>query len=294
MRFQWLLSATKRFSQFVVECVRIVVFVSLLCSYVWYRQVLLSITTWKGSSLDKSMLDITLNKRFTFLPRDPTSSNVTWMIAWKTSLVVSANCLKLKISCYLGTQCEVCVSLMATTSGNVTMCESRAVHFTKRRHRLWFILVHICYSCQHSTRYRLPEQRLTAIRCWERARPTSRGASPDQRKCQKRPSGDQCDCEQRTERKTRTSQQLSRGGLLWLLPETSRCVRFRKFRLLVLRSESDSGKRTNLDTVAACNNRVHTLCSLYYCLFAPHIFVGVIFHAHPVSGESHIQCNANR
>ena len=32
--------------------------------------------------------------------------------------------------------------------------------------------------------------------------------------------------------------------------------------------------------------------SLYYCLFAPHIY-GVILRAHPVRGESHIQRNAN-
>jgi len=32
--------------------------------------------------------------------------------------------------------------------------------------------------------------------------------------------------------------------------------------------------------------------SLYYCLFTPHI-CGVVLHAHPVHGESHIQHNAN-
>ena len=32
---------------------------------------------------------------------------------------------------------------------------------------------------------------------------------------------------------------------------------------------------------------------LYYCLFAPHVYMGVILRAHPVRGESHIQCNAS-
>jgi len=32
-------------------------------------------------------------------------------------------------------------------------------------------------------------------------------------------------------------------------------------------------------------------CSLYYCLFAPRIYI-VVLRAHPVRGESHIQRNA--
>jgi len=45
--------------------------------------------------------------------------------------------------------------------------------------------------------------------------------------------------------------------------------------------------------VAASNNRVHAPRSLYYCLFVPRIYI-VALCAHPVRGESHIQCNANR
>jgi len=36
--------------------------------------------------------------------------------------------------------------------------------------------------------------------------------------------------------------------------------------------------------------RASTPRSLFYCLFAPHI-CGVVLHAHPVGGESHIQRN---
>jgi len=43
--------------------------------------------------------------------------------------------------------------------------------------------------------------------------------------------------------------------------------------------------------VAASNNRVHTTRSLYYCLFAPHIF-GVDLRAHSVRGEPRIQRHA--
>jgi len=49
---------------------------------------------------------------------------------------------------------------------------------------------------------------------------------------------------------------------------------------------------TKLRTVAASNNRVHPTKSLYYCLFAPHIFI-VVRRAHPVRGESHFQRNAS-
>jgi len=41
---------------------------------------------------------------------------------------------------------------------------------------------------------------------------------------------------------------------------------------LLLRSESPSGKRAKLRTVAASNNRNHTQRSLYYCLFALRIY----------------------
>jgi len=44
--------------------------------------------------------------------------------------------------------------------------------------------------------------------------------------------------------------------------------------------------------VAASNNKVHPTRSLYYCLFAPHIF-GVVLRAHSVRGESRIQRNAS-
>ena len=39
--------------------------------------------------------------------------------------------------------------------------------------------------------------------------------------------------------------------------------------------------------------RDYTPPSLYYCMFAPHI-CSVVLCAHPVRGESHMQCNANR
>jgi len=48
-----------------------------------------------------------------------------------------------------------------------------------------------------------------------------------------------------------------------------------------------------LCTLAASNNRVHGLQSLYYCLFAPRIYIAVLC-AHPVRGESHIQRNDTR
>ena len=65
---------------------------------------------------------------------------------------------------------------------------------------------------------------------------------------------------------------------------------------LLLQSESASGKCAKLHTVAASNNRasrnrVHMPWSLFYCLFAPHIYI-VVLRAHPVLGESHIKRNA--
>jgi len=41
---------------------------------------------------------------------------------------------------------------------------------------------------------------------------------------------------------------------------------------IVLRSEIPSGICAKLHTVAASNNRVHMPWSLYYCLFAPHVW----------------------
>jgi len=52
-------------------------------------------------------------------------------------------------------------------------------------------------------------------------------------------------------------------------------------------------KASHCGTVAASNNRDHPTRSLYYCLFAQHIYVCVVLRAHPVRGELHIQCNAN-
>jgi len=60
---------------------------------------------------------------------------------------------------------------------------------------------------------------------------------------------------------------------------------------ILLRSESPRGMRAKLRTVAASNNRDHLTRSLYYCLFAPHIF-GIVLCAHSVRGEPRIQCNA--
>jgi len=41
---------------------------------------------------------------------------------------------------------------------------------------------------------------------------------------------------------------------------------------ILLRSETPSGMCAKLCTVAASNNKVHPTRSLYYCLFAPHIY----------------------
>jgi len=56
--------------------------------------------------------------------------------------------------------------------------------------------------------------------------------------------------------------------------------------------KSPSGKCAKFCTVAAGNNRVHMPRSLYFCLFAPRIYI-VVLRAHPVRGESHNQRNAN-
>jgi len=57
--------------------------------------------------------------------------------------------------------------------------------------------------------------------------------------------------------------------------------------------EIPSGLCAKLRTVAASNNRDHVLQSLYYCSFAPRVYI-VVLCAHPVRGESHIQRNATR
>jgi len=60
----------------------------------------------------------------------------------------------------------------------------------------------------------------------------------------------------------------------------------------VLRSESPSGKCAKLHTVAASNNRDNqTIHSSIAC--SRHIYMGAVLLAHPVRGESHIQCHAN-
>ena len=61
--------------------------------------------------------------------------------------------------------------------------------------------------------------------------------------------------------------------------------------LLRLRWEILSGMCAKLRTVAATNNRVHALQSLYYFLFAPRIYI-VVLRAHPLRGESNIQRDA--
>jgi len=62
--------------------------------------------------------------------------------------------------------------------------------------------------------------------------------------------------------------------------------------------KSLSSMCTKLRTVAVSNNIVHAPQSLCYCLFMPHIHIGVL-RAHPIYGESHIQryrrgCNTRR
>jgi len=66
----------------------------------------------------------------------------------------------------------------------------------------------------------------------------------------------------------------------------------RTVELMLLQSESPSGKCAKLHTVAENNNRDHAPRPLYYCLFAPHM-CGVVIRAHPIRGESHIHRNAN-
>ena len=55
--------------------------------------------------------------------------------------------------------------------------------------------------------------------------------------------------------------------------------------------KSPSGVCAKFRTVAASSNRVHMPWSVYYYLFALHIYIFVLC-AHPVRGESHIQRNA--
>jgi len=61
----------------------------------------------------------------------------------------------------------------------------------------------------------------------------------------------------------------------------------------LLRSKSPSGECAKLHNVAASNKRVHLMRSHFYCLTPHDIYMGVILHAHPVCGESHIQRNIN-
>jgi len=49
-------------------------------------------------------------------------------------------------------------------------------------------------------------------------------------------------------------------------------VHGRRYKSLLMRSESLSRKCTKLHTVAASNNRDHMSQPLYYCLFAPHTY----------------------
>jgi len=62
--------------------------------------------------------------------------------------------------------------------------------------------------------------------------------------------------------------------------------------LIVLRSEIPSGMCAKLHTVAVSKNRDHPMRSLYYCLFAPHIY-GAVLQAHSVRGEPRIQRNVS-
>jgi len=63
---------------------------------------------------------------------------------------------------------------------------------------------------------------------------------------------------------------------------------FLSMSLVVLRSESLSGKCAKLHTVAASNSRDHSIIA---CLH--HMYMGVNLHAHPVHGELRIQHHAN-
>jgi len=56
--------------------------------------------------------------------------------------------------------------------------------------------------------------------------------------------------------------------------------------------KSPSSMCGKLRIVAASNSRVHLTRSLYYCLFAPHIY-GVVLCTHSVHGGLHIQRNAS-
>jgi len=63
--------------------------------------------------------------------------------------------------------------------------------------------------------------------------------------------------------------------------------------LYVLWLESLSSMCAKLRTVAASNNRALLTRSLYYCLFAPHIY-GVVLRAYSVCGEPHISAQRQR
>ena len=60
--------------------------------------------------------------------------------------------------------------------------------------------------------------------------------------------------------------------------------------MVVLRSESPSGKCAKLHSMAPSSNRHYAPRSLYYCLLAPHT-CGVVLRAHSVRGETRIHRN---
>jgi len=62
----------------------------------------------------------------------------------------------------------------------------------------------------------------------------------------------------------------------------------------LLRSERSSGMNGKLRTVAASNNREITRRDHSFVACSRHIHMGAILHAHPVRGESCIQCRADR
>jgi len=61
--------------------------------------------------------------------------------------------------------------------------------------------------------------------------------------------------------------------------------------LVLLRSEIPSSMCAKLCTVAASNNRDHPCSQSLTIACSRYIYNGVILHAHPVRGESHIQHN---
>jgi len=76
-----------------------------------------------------------------------------------------------------------------------------------------------------------------------------------------------------------------------LFVKASHSTTFASWSPLCCDRKSPSGMCAKLRTVAASNNRVHMPWLLYYCLFAPDIYI-VVLRTHPIRGESHIQRNA--